>query len=397
MVVGRISSRVWAAAALCAVVFGPAGAEELRYRYDALGRLAGVARSDGSQVLYTYDAAGNRTAVTAWPGSQLATYDFAASRGYGAMQVHPRMLADVDGDGRDDLVAVGNDYTYVGLGKADGTFATTIFGGPIFSPAQGWTDDNLTPRMTADVAGGAGAELVGFAPDGVYVAQWQASGGFGPAVKKLDGFGTTAGGWTNQDVVPRMLADVNGDGKADVVGFAYGSVLVALAYNGAFAAPYTATQQFVYADSWTSQNVYPRVVVDVNGDGRADIVGFSADGVKVALAQPNGTFGAAVTVLQEFGTNAGGWVNNQTNPRFVVDVNNDGKPDIVGFGNEYVYIAHGKGDGTFDKTIARLSPYVASWGSQGARPRFVGDVDGDGLAELLAVGADGVYRQAGPL
>ena len=43
-------------------------------------------------------------------------------------------------------------------------------------------------------------------------------------------FGTSAaaGGWTSDDQFPRDLADVNGDGFADVVGFGGGGVYLAL-------------------------------------------------------------------------------------------------------------------------------------------------------------------------
>ena len=35
----------------------------------------------------------------------------------------------------------------------------------------------------------------------------------------LGEFATNAGGWTSQDTYPRLLADVSGDGKADIIGF----------------------------------------------------------------------------------------------------------------------------------------------------------------------------------
>ena len=46
---------------------------------------------------------------------------------------------------------------------------------------------------------------------------------------KLAAFAPSAGGWISDDRYPRLLADVNGDGKADIVGFADGGVLVSLA------------------------------------------------------------------------------------------------------------------------------------------------------------------------
>ncbi|PVM93996.1 FG-GAP-like repeat-containing protein [Caulobacter endophyticus] len=395
---GRSVRGLAAVVLLCAGVASSAFAETKTYRYDVHGRLVEVVGSDGIRSSYAYDAAGNRTSMTRETGaSSLATADFAATRGYGDQNVHPRFLADVNGDGRKDMVAVGNEAVYVALANADGTFATTIVGAIQFTAGQSWANNNLTPRAVADVNGDGRADMIGFASDAVYVALGQANGTFGAVFKAIDGYGVTVGGWTNQDAVPRLVGDVNGDGRADIVGFAYGSVQVALGQaNGTFAAPFEATQEFVYAATWGSMNVVPRVLADVNGDGRADIVGFASDGVIVALAQPGGTFAPGVWATVAFGVHAGSWTSQEAYPRFVADVNGDGRADVVGFGIAAVYIALGQANGTFGAMTSHTSSFIEAWGGQAARPRLVGDTNGDGRADLLAVGADGVYRQPSP-
>ena len=42
---------------------------------------------------------------------------------------------------------------------------------------------------------------------------------FPPVSSSLGEFGTNAGGWTSQDTYPRLLADIAGDGQADIIGF----------------------------------------------------------------------------------------------------------------------------------------------------------------------------------
>jgi VCBS repeat protein len=97
-----------------------------------------------------------------------------------------------------------------------------------------------------------------------------------------------AGGWSSDDVFPRTLADVNGDGTADVVGFGAWGVNVALATGGGHFAQPTLTLNAFGADGsaggWTSNNVSPRMAADANGDGLADIAGFNNLGVNIALA-----------------------------------------------------------------------------------------------------------------
>lgn len=65
-----------------------------------------------------------------------------------------------------------------------------------------------------------------------------------------------------------------------------------------------------------------------------------------ALGDGNGGFAAPRVVLNNFGYQAGGWQVNM-HPRFVVDLNGDGMADIVGFGDAGVWTALGNGDGTF--------------------------------------------------
>jgi len=363
------------------------------YTYDAQGQLAGV-RRNGNSAVYSYDSAGNRTSVRQGVGPSIQiSPDFAASRGYSNQTVYPRFMADVNGDGRQDMIALGHAATYVALGQADGSLGSTFVATTQFSYALSWTDANLYPRMAADLNNDKRADIVGFGADAVFFAFGQGDGTFGPLQKAIDGFGLSAT-WSSQNAVPRLLGDVNGDHFPDIVGIGRDSVVVALGRgDGTFSPAIVASTEFTYNRTWTSQNQYPRTLGDINGDGRADLIGFSADGVWVAVGQQNGTFASARSVLSTFGEAAGGWTSFDTFPRLVGDANHDGRADIVGFSVDGVTIALGRVDGSFGTPTNYASPYAGSWGAQSTRPRMLGDTDGDGWADLIAVGADGTFRQ----
>jgi uncharacterized repeat protein (TIGR01451 family) len=106
---------------------------------------------------------------------------------------------------------------------------------------------------------------------------------------ELAAFGTNAGGWSSQNLTPRELADVNGDGMADIVGFAQGGVYVSLAIgNGNFAAPTLGSNTSFWGaqtGGWSSNDLYPRELANITtGDTKADIVGFAQSGVWTSIS-----------------------------------------------------------------------------------------------------------------
>jgi hypothetical protein len=302
-----------------------------------------------------------------------------------------------------DIVGFGAGGVSVALATGNGQFAAPVGGIANFGylgSAGGWTSENQYPRQLADVNGDHMADIVGFGADGVIVALATGNGHFGSPVAGTANFG--AGGWVSQNQYPRLVADVNGDGMADIVGFGADGVIVALATgDGHFGSPVLGiANNFGYlgsAGGWVSQDQFPRQLADVNGDGMADIVGFGADGVIVALATGNGHFGSPVIgIANNFGYlgGAGGWASQDQFPRQLADVNGDHMADIIGFGADLAVVSLATGNGHFAAPVAgmhSLTPNAGGWASQDLYPRELGDVNGDGMADVIGFGHDGVF------
>lgn len=319
------------------------------------------------------------------------------SAGSWSVDQHPRYLADVNGDGRDDII-----------GFADAGVKVTKSTGSGFSNIEPWHDSygaddswsyKMHPREIADVNGDGLADVVAFADNGVHVSF---SNGYNHFVEyntnpvlNAFGYGSEAGSWSYKTEEgnlrhPRFLADINGDGRSDIIGFAKYGVYVSKSTGYDFETEYKVLDEF--GNNYWNPDRYLRTVGDVNGDGMADIVGFAEDGVHVCFSNGQ-TFTPYETTphLDKFGRGsaAGSW-GLKPHPRFLVDVNGDKKADIVGFSQHGVDVALSTGTG-----FTEPEEWIADFGSQDwnpeMHPRFMADVNGDGRADIIACGSHGTY------
>jgi microcystin-dependent protein len=327
---------------------------------------------------------------------QLAAFS-ASAGGWSSDDAYPRKVADVDGGGLADIVGFSSAGVYRSLATGGGHFAAPTFELAAFGVnAGGWSSDDTYPRKLADVNGDTRADIVAFSSAGVYESLATPGGHFAAPTFELGAFGTNAGGWSSDNTYPRALADVNGDTRADIIGFSSVGVYESLATTGGhFAMPTFELAAFgTDAGGWSSSDTYPRALADVNGDGSADIVGFGQSGVYVSLAAGGGHFAMPTFELAAFGTNAGGWTSQDLYPRTLADVNSDGMADIVGFGADGVYVSLATGGGHFAAPTFQLSAFGANaggWNSDNAFPRQLADISGNGSGDIIGFAANGVW------
>jgi len=183
------------------------------------------------------------------------------------------------------------------------------------------------------------------------------------------------------------LADVNGDGKLDIVTANLNDNTVSV-LAGTGHGTFQDAQTFNVGSA--PQSV---VVADLNGDGRPDIVTANKFGnsVSTLLGNGDGTFQNA----QTFG------VGSSPHSVAVADVNGDGKPDII-TANRYdntVSVLLGNGDGTFQKARTYavgsepFSVAVADLNGDG-RPDIVTANYLDNTVSVLLGNGDGTFQNA---
>ena len=299
-------------------------------------------------------------------------------------------LADIDGDGRKDL-AFSSEF--------DVGFMPSLGGGKFGTPIEQRVGRSVTVAA-ADLDGDSRPELVAAARFDVSVIHNDGRGALGLPVAYAPALrSATAGG-----VVPSVaVADFDGDGHRDVA--AAGGVVTLLFGNGdgTFAAPRD------YADAWGGGII--AAVGDVDGDGRADLFGgwgarlsfgrglFAAPilgsgsegaGTLAALGDLDGdgknefimSTSAGVLIQHnegqgKFAGAAGFVIGDKPSAILVADLDHDGRLDLCGSGNEQVYVLHNDGGGAFTPTLVSAPGVVGT--------AAVGDLDGDGFADVVAI------------
>jgi hypothetical protein len=328
----------------------------------------------------------------------LASNQFADGAGWGLPQFTSTVrAADFNGDHIADFYGRGAAGIYLQLGSYPGVWGGSGLVSSFFSDASGWGDPAYDVSVqAADVDGDGQADLVGRGIEGVWV-QLNLGGGqaFGPPMLAAPFFNDATGWGVPQYAGTIRFADVNGDGMADIIGRGIAGVYVALAVGGGhFAAPYLASSWFSDAIGFGQAQYYVSFgVADVNGDGLADLFERGGGGVYVQLATGGGGFGAPYLAASMF-TDQAGFAVGPYRYAQVADLNGDGRPDIFERGIAGVYVQYGTGGGQFGpgQLVENFFSDANAWGN----PEFAAnvhayDLNWDGVADLYGRGGAGVY------
>jgi hypothetical protein len=284
-------------------------------------------------------------------------------------------VADVNGDGKLDIIAGNNtpDLVAVLLGNGDGTFQAPVTypSGGIASFSVAVADVNGDGKLDVVVANLCASDPC-TAASAIGVLLGNGDGTFQPVL-------TFDGGPSPQSVV---IADVNGDGKPDVLAVDGANLAVLLGNgNGTF-------QPVVIYGSDINSTVNYILVTDINGDGKPDVAMGSYFGTKVCgspavlLGNGDGTFQQGVTY------DSGGQCPG---PIAMADLNGDGILDLV-VGNGCITASDctrgslgvllGKAGGGFEPAVA----YACGRFPAGVA---VFDVDGDGKLDVVVASTAG--------
>lgn len=262
-------------------------------------------------------------------------------------------IADLDGDGDNDLVAMNYDDDNVSIFKnnGDGTFAAKT-NYPL--------GDNPLFLALSDVDNDGNVDIISTNSFGLSLSVLKNNGN-GTFAAKVD-YPTP---YQSRTVV---ASDVNGDGFVDLIAPTESKDSVSVFMNngdGTFA------DDLEYL---TGDGPFGVTVADFDGNGSLDIItsNYASKNISVLLNNSDGTFGAHVDYAA--GEAPRGVIN--------ADIDNDGDLDIIvanisGISSGSISVLKNNGNGTFAANV----DYPVDFG---ATHPFVQDVDGDGDIDILS-------------
>ncbi len=270
-----------------------------------------------------------------------------------------------------------------------------------FSDAEGWSASASrygTLRM-GDINGDGRKDVCGRRAEGVFCALSTGTSFTSGRYWMTSAF-TDAGGWAPEQYSTTVqLGDVNGDGRADLCGRGGGGILCSLSTGSAFASPtlWSSNGDFSDPDGWGADVGYYGTLRlgDVNGDGRSDICGRGIDGIFCALSTGSYFLPKTGWKTDDF-SNAAAWLPPEHSTTIQLgDINGDGRADVCGRGGWGVACAlansAGNGFGPMVWTGFVFSNFD-NWQSSSSKYRSIrlGDVDGDGRADVCGRNATGI-------
>ncbi|HUZ06841.1 MAG TPA: VCBS repeat-containing protein [Candidatus Paceibacterota bacterium] len=271
-------------------------------------------------------------------------------------------VADVNGDGRPDLISANNlaDTLTVLTNNGSGGFGSnatlTVGSGPYGVVAVNVNGDGKPDLICANNLANTLTVLTN-----------NGNGGFGSNAT------LTVGSYP----VFVVAADVNGDGKPDLICANNGTnTLTVLTNNGSGHFGFKATLV-------VGNRPYGIAAADLNGDGKLDLISANFNDNTLTVLTNNGSGG--------FGSNATLTVGSGPYAVVAVDVNGDGKPDLISanYNAGTLTVLTNNGSGSFGSNATlTVSGYPDAL--------VAADMNGDGKIDLISANLS-VYPNAGTL
>jgi hypothetical protein len=257
----------------------------------------------------------------------------------------------------------------------------------------------------ADVNGDGRADVcVRHATQGIRCAFHDSGTGnfssFSPKLARFrdsDGFGSAPYGSTVQ------LADINGDGRSDVCGRAADGIYCATWDNATlqFTGYAKRSNGITFSDlvgyNWSASVYRSLRVVDVTGDGKADVCSRNMNGIECAVNNGSGSFGGVTQWISSEFSDALFWNDDDSGTTLRYgDIDGDGKRDVCGRGLAGMICALNDGANHFHHPHLWSDTGDFSDGEGWALSEsFYGsirlvDVSGDGKADVCGRGMNGV-------
>ncbi|WP_217356583.1 FG-GAP-like repeat-containing protein [Ruegeria atlantica] len=297
-----------------------------------------------------------------------------------------KLYGDVNGDGRIDIIGLSgvdqNSHVKVWFGEDDGGFTFASVDTEVV--AGSWWSER--EKFIGDVNGDGRADIIGLSGEDTHqhINVWfgEVDGSF--TFSNVNTEDIANSWWTSRE---KFVGDVNGDGRTDIIGLTgddqnrdvkvwFGEA------DGQFT--FAGENEEIIANSWWTSR--EKFIGDVNGDGRDDIIGLTGeDGnqhINVWFGEANGGFTAGPSDTEVI---AGEWWESRE--KFIADVNGDGRADIIGLtgedANSHINVWFGQADGTFSFAAVNKEDIANSWWV--TRDKFVGDVNGDGRDDIVGL------------
>jgi hypothetical protein len=300
-------------------------------------------------------------------------------------------FADVTGDGKVDVISYGDGWTSIFQGNGDGSFSTNaasiVTGESVYQQAQpaDFNGDGIVDLPVVDYTSGAGLNL------GLGAGAFKSAPVVAPPADDLD------------DVASILTGNLTGHGFADVLNYDFNSEVPSLVtavndgkgnftYTTAIAGSVLADMSLAYVEP---------VTIDINNDGKPDLLLVSPIGLFGALNNGDGTFATPVQIPL-----TGGNLACPLNYAAVADINNDGKQDIaVPFGgcetggttSAGIFTLFNNGDGTFTSTFIAggTDPYTVSFADFNKDSKLDAMVVDNGSIYIFPGNGDGTFNLQG--